>query len=32
VKALFRLTSYVVGRRDAGGELLLFDHLFTYFK
>jgi hypothetical protein len=32
VKALFRLTSYVVGRRAAGGDLLLFDHLFTYFK
>jgi hypothetical protein len=31
VKALFRLTSYVVTRR-AGGELALFDHLFTYFK
>jgi hypothetical protein len=32
LKALFRLTSYVVGRRPPGGELLLFDHLFTYFK
>ena len=32
VKALFRLTSYVVGRGVAGGELVLFDHLFTYFK
>jgi hypothetical protein len=32
VKALFRLTSYVVGRRVEGGELALFDHLFTYFK
>ena len=31
LKALFRLTSYVVGRRDSG-ELVLFDHLFTYFK
>src|SRR5262245_28353595 len=31
LKALFRLTSYVVGRR-ATGELVLFDHLFTYFK
>jgi hypothetical protein len=31
VKALFRLTSYVVGRR-AAGDLILFDHLFTYFK
>jgi hypothetical protein len=32
VKALFRLASYVVGRRAQGGELVLFDHLFTYFK
>jgi hypothetical protein len=32
VKALFRLVSYVVGRRASGGELVLFDHLFTYFK
>src|SRR6185295_11018195 len=32
VKALFRLASYVVGRRAEGGELVLFDHLFTYFK
>jgi hypothetical protein len=32
LKALFRLTSYVVGRRQAGGDLVLFDHLFTYFK
>jgi hypothetical protein len=32
VKALFRLTSYVVGRRARRGELVLFDHLFTYFK
>jgi hypothetical protein len=31
VKAIFRLASYVVGRR-ASGELVLFDHLFTYFK
>ena len=31
LKALFRMASYVVGRR-AGGELVLFDHLFTYFK
>jgi hypothetical protein len=30
LKALFRLTSYVVGR-CASGELVLFDHLFTYF-
>lgn len=32
VKALFRLASYVVGRAADGGELVLFDHLFTYFK
>ena len=32
VKALFRLASYVVGRRRPQGELALFDHLFTYFK
>ena len=31
LKALFRLASYVVGRRDSG-ELALFDHMFTYFK
>lgn len=30
VKTLFRLASYVTGRRDTG-ELVLFDHLFTYF-
>lgn len=32
VKALFRLASYVVGRHPDGDELVLFDHLFTYFK
>ena len=32
LKALFRLVAYVVGRAEAGGELVLFDHLFTYFK
>ena len=32
LKALFRLAAYVVGRRAATGELVLFDHLFTYFK
>jgi hypothetical protein len=32
LKALFRLTSYVVGRHDGDGDLMLFDHLFTYFK
>jgi len=30
LKTLFRLTSYVVGRRE--DDLVLFDHLFTYFK
>lgn len=32
LKAPFRLTSYVVGRDAASGALVLFDHLFTYFK
>jgi hypothetical protein len=32
LKAPFRLTSYVVGRRAGGDDLALFDHLFTYFK
>ncbi len=32
LKTLFRLTSYVVGRRADSGALVLFDHLFTYFK
>lgn len=32
LKALFRLASYVVGRRAEDGDLRLFDHLFTYFK
>jgi hypothetical protein len=32
IKAVFRLASYVVGRRETSGELVLFDHLFTYFK
>lgn len=32
VKALFRLASYVVGRHAAGGELMLFDHMFAYVK
>src|SRR5262249_15306415 len=32
VKALFRLASYVVGRRADSGDLILFDHLFTYIK
>ena len=32
LKAVFRLASYITGRRAASGELVLFDHLFTYFK
>lgn len=32
VKALFRLLSYVVGRRAGTRDLVLFDHLFTYAK
>jgi hypothetical protein len=32
VKALFRLLSYVVGRRAGSGDVVLFDHLFTYAK
>jgi len=32
VKSLFRLLSYVVGRREDTGDLVLFDHLFTYVK
>jgi len=32
VKSLFRLLSYVVGRREDTGDLVLFDHLFTYAK
>lgn len=32
LKSPFRLASYVVGRRASGGDLVLFDHLFTYFK
>ncbi len=32
VKSLFRLLSYVVGRRADTGDLVLFDHLFTYAK
>lgn len=32
VKSLFRLLSYVVGRRADTGDLMLFDHLFTYAK
>jgi hypothetical protein len=32
VKGLFRLASYVVGRSAATGDLVLFDHMFSYFK
>lgn len=30
LKAVFRLSGYIVGRRD-DGDLVLFDHLFAYF-
>ncbi len=30
LKAVFRLASYVVARKAGSGELVLFDHLFTY--
>ena len=32
LKSMFRLASYVVGRRASTGSLVLFDHLFTYLK
>jgi hypothetical protein len=32
IKALFKLASYVVGRHAQRRDLLLFDHLFTYFR
>jgi hypothetical protein len=32
VKAVFRLASYVTARGAGDGDLVLFDHLFTYFK
>lgn len=32
LKSLYRLASYIVGRRDGSDDLVLFDHLFTYFK
>jgi len=32
LKTPFRLASYVVGRRTDTGELVLFDHLFPYFR
>lgn len=31
VQGPFRLASYVVGRRESSGDLVLFDHLFRYF-
>jgi hypothetical protein len=30
LKAVFRLSSYMVGRRADSGDLVLFDHLFPY--
>jgi hypothetical protein len=32
LKAAFRLASYIAGRRAVSGDLVLFDHLFTYYK
>ena len=32
IKGLFRLATYVVGRRATGRELVLFDHLFPYTR
>jgi hypothetical protein len=32
VKAVFRLASYVVGRDAASKALVLYDHMFTYFR
>jgi hypothetical protein len=32
LKAPFRLTSYVAAREGSSGDLVLFDHLFSYFK
>ncbi len=32
IKSVFRVASYVVGRREGSGDLVLFDHLFTYLK
>jgi hypothetical protein len=32
LKSLYRLASYIVGRREGSDDLVLFDHLFTYFK
>jgi hypothetical protein len=32
VKAPFRLATYVIGRQSTSDDLVLFDHLFTYFR
>jgi hypothetical protein len=32
MKTTFRLATYVVGRRADSGDMVLFDHLFPYFK
>lgn len=32
IKSLFRMATYVTGRRVPSGDLVLFDHLFTFFK
>jgi hypothetical protein len=32
IKSLFRMATYVTGRRATSGDLVLFDHLFTFFK
>ena len=32
VKAPFRMATYVIGRQAETGDLVLFDHLFTYFR
>ena len=32
IKAPFRLANYVIGRYGEAGDLVLFDHLFTYFR
>ena len=32
IKAPFRMATYVIGRQGQSGDLVLFDHLFTYFR
>ena len=32
IKGLFRMATYVTGRRATSGDLVLFDHLFTFFR